>query len=448
MKAIFIILFLSFSFSIYPFYQTRGATETTKEINAKLLQEAFFQNNQAFNDAKKNYIASLSEEIMNIQSSETFFEEESKAPYTINPKLYKKSQLAKISGLFKVVDRIYQIRGSDFANMSIIEGESGIIVIDPLISREIAKASLDLYYKHRSFKPIIAIIYSQKQKDPSDIIAEDLSSEAVKVITADNFIDKTDYEMQIDGLTFQFLVAPNAKTPSEIHCYIPDLQALFTSENICYRSHAAKQCRASPLVWSEYFQEVFASLSEKAKVLYGMHQWPIWGEENVKEHLMKQSDLYKFINDETLKLASHGYSLEEVAEKLILPQNLAEYWSDRYDSLKHDVKETYSYYFGWFDGNAAHLHKLPPLEASKKYVKFMGGAKTVFRKAKKAYNKGEYRFVAEIMDHLVSAYPNFREARELQADTLEQLGFQTDSSLWRNYYLSEAKDLRDRTSLE
>ena len=331
--------------------------------------------------------------------------------------------------------------------MSIIEGNSGIIIIDPLMPQEIAKASLDLYYKHRSFRPVVAVIYSQGEKNQSGIITEvDIASEKVKVITAENFIDEKVYEMQIDGLTFRFLLAPSSKTPSEIHCYIPDLQALFMSENVCYRSKTSKQSRASPLVWSQYFQYVFASYSEKAKVMYGMHQWPIWGEENVKEHLKKQSDLYKYINDQTLKLADDGYTMEEIAEKITLPEDLATYWSDRYDCLKHDVKETYVYYFGWFDGNAAHLHKLPPLEASKRYVEFMGGAKTVFRKAKKAFNKGEYRWVAEVMNHLVCAYPNFREARELQADTLEQLGFQTDSSLWRNYYLSGAKDLRERTN--
>ncbi len=158
-----------------------------------------------------------------------------------------------------------------------------------------------------------------------------------------------------------------------------------------------------------------------------------------------QRDMYRFINDETLRLANHGYTMVEIAEMFEMPEAIATHFSNRgyYGSVNHNVKATYVLYLGWFIGNPATLHPLPPEPASKKYVEYMGGADAVLSRARKDYDAGNYRWVAQAVDHVVFADPANQEARNLQADALEQLGYQAESGPWRNFYLTGAKELRD-----
>ena len=114
-----------------------------------------------------------------------------------------------------------------------------------------------------------------------------------------------------------------------------------------------------------------------------------------------------------------------------------------YGTLNHNVKATYVNYLGWFDGNPANLHTLPPEDAAKRYVEFMGGADAALDKARGAFELGDYRWVAEVVNHVVFADPDNQDARELQADALEQLGYQSESGPWRNFYLTGAQELRD-----
>ncbi len=184
---------------------------------------------------------------------------------------------------------------------------------------------------------------------------------------------------------------------------------------------------------------------DKVEVMFAQHHWPTWGNAEVVGHLQKQRDLYRFINDETLRMANQGMTMREIAEAIELPGSLATFWANRgyYGSLYHDVAATYVLYLGWFDGNPATLHELPPVEASKRYVEFMGGADAVLAKAKESYDKGEFRWVAEVVNHVVFADLDNQTAKNLQADALEQLGYQAESGPWRNFYLTGAKELRD-----
>jgi len=130
---------------------------------------------------------------------------------------------------------------------------------------------------------------------------------------------------------------------------------------------------------------------------------------------------------------------------LKLPKTLSDEWYNRgyYGSVSHDAKAVYQRYLGWYDSNPANLDKLSPAEAGKLYLEFMGGADAVIKKAREYYNKGEYRWVAEVMNHVVFADPNNKSARELEADALEQLGYQTENATWRNEYLMGAYELRN-----
>jgi alkyl sulfatase BDS1-like metallo-beta-lactamase superfamily hydrolase len=183
----------------------------------------------------------------------------------------------------------------------------------------------------------------------------------------------------------------------------------------------------------------------EAQVLFNMHHWPVWGNKEINHHMRLQRDMYRYINDETLRLANHGYTMVEIAEMFQMPEAIDKHFSNRgyYGSVNHNVKATYVLYLGWFIGNPATLHTLPPVEASKRYVDMMGGATALLSKAQTYYDKGEYRWVAEVVNHAVFANPSNQAAKNLQADALEQMGYQAESGPWRNFYLTGAKELRD-----
>jgi alkyl sulfatase BDS1-like metallo-beta-lactamase superfamily hydrolase len=303
--------------------------------------------------------------------------------------------------------------------MTIIEGDEGITIVDPLVSAETAKVGLDLYYEHREQKPVKAVIYTHSHVDHYGGVRGVVDEAAVESGDAKIYAP----EGFLEAAVAENVMAGNAMSRRASYMYgnllPPD---------------AKGQVGAGLGTWGD-----------KAEALFAQHHWPTWGNENVVELLQKQRDLYRYINDETLRLANQGYKMREIAEQIELPESLAIFWANRgyYGSLYHDVAATYVLYLGWFDGNPATLHELPPVEASKHYVEFMGGADAVLAKAKESYAKGDYRWVAQVVNHVVFADPDNHAAKDLQADALEQLGYQAESGPWRNFYLSGAKELRE-----
>jgi alkyl sulfatase BDS1-like metallo-beta-lactamase superfamily hydrolase len=250
-------------------------------------------------------------------------------------------------------------------------------------------------------------------------------------------------------LTYEFLYAPGTEAPTEMLVFIPEKGALNGAEDATHTLHNTYSLRGAkirePLPWSKFLNQVIALWGDKVKVLYNMHHWPIWGQDTVISHLKLQRDMYRYINDETLRLANHGFTMVEIAEMFKLPQAIATNFSNRgyYGSFNHNVKATYVLYLGWFIGNPSTLNELPPVEASKRYVEMMGGADAVVEKARAYFDKGEYRWVAQVVNHAVFADPNHKGAKELVADALEQMGYQAESGPWRNFYLSGAQELRN-----
>jgi alkyl sulfatase BDS1-like metallo-beta-lactamase superfamily hydrolase len=498
--------------------QRKDATDATKAANDRLLDELPFSDRSDFENAKRGLIAPLPSAMIQGQAGNpiwnpeqySFITEGAEAPDTVNPSLWRQSQLISIGGLFEVTDGIYQVRNLDLSNMTIIEGEEGITIVDPLISAETAKVGIDLYYEHRGEKPVKAVIYTHSHVDhyggvrgvvdQADVesgdvkiyapegfleaaVAENVmagnamsrrasymygnllppdakgqvgaglgtttSAGTVTLIPPTDIISETGHKETIDGLTYEFLMAPGSEAPAEMLWFIEEKNAIQTAEDATHTLHNTYSLRGAkirePLPWSKYLNEALTMWGDRAEVLFAQHHWPTWGNENVVELLEKQRDLYRYINDETLRLANQGYKMREIAEQIELPESLATFWANRgyYGSLYHDVAATYVLYLGWFDGNPATLHELPPVEASKNYVEFMGGAEAVLAKAKESYDKGDYRWVAQVVNHVVFADPDNQAARDLQADALEQLGYQAESGPWRNFYLTGAKELRE-----
>jgi linear primary-alkylsulfatase len=274
------------------------------------------------------------------------------------------------------------------------------------------------------------------------------SAGTVSLIPPTHHVTETGQRMTIAGLDFEFMLAPDSEAPAEMHWFIEQLAAVTAAENCCHTLHNTYSIRGTkirdPLAWSKYLERTIELWGDRAEVMYGMHHWPAWGRERVRELLGMARDGYRFINDETLRLANHGLVPSEVAEQLEFPPALGRHWAMRgyYGTLSHNVKATYVNYLGWFDGNPANLHTLPPEAAAGRYVEFMGGPDAALDKARGAFELGDYRWVAEVVNHVVFADPDNDDARALQAAALEQLGYQAESGPWRNFYLTAAQELR------
>ncbi|MGC1043596.1 UNVERIFIED_ORG: alkyl sulfatase BDS1-like metallo-beta-lactamase superfamily hydrolase [Pantoea allii] len=506
------------SLSVFADEAQKDAAPATKQANDALYQQLPFDNKSDFEDAHKGFIAALPDAVIKGESGNViwdpkqyaFIKEGEKAPDTVNPSLWRQSQLINISGLFEVTEGIYQIRNLDLSNMTIIEGKEGVTVVDPLVSAETAKVGMDLYFKNRGKKPVVAVIYTHSHVDhyggvrgvvdEADVksgkvkiyapagfmesaVSENImagnvmsrrasymygnllkadakgqvgaglgtttSAGTVTLIAPTDYVTKTGEKRVIDGLTYDFMMAPGSEAPAEMLWFIEEKKVIQTAEDVTHTLHNTYSLRGAkirePLPWSKYINDAISRWGDKADVLMAQHHWPTWGNENVNKLLKSQRDLYRYINDQTLRMANEGLTRDEIAAQFKLPPSLATMWANRgyYGSVSHDVKATYVLYLGWFDGNPATLDELPPQDAAKKYVEYMGGADSILQKAKTDYDKGDYRWVAQVVSKVVFADPENKAARNLEADALEQLGYQAESGPWRNFYLTGAQELRN-----
>jgi len=430
------------------------------------------------------------------------------APPTVNPRLWRHAILNTRSGLFKVTDGIYQVRGYDISNITFVETRTGVIVVDPLLSVEVARVALALYAKHRGQRPVVAVIYTHTHPDhfggvkgvvaPADVhagrvrilapagfmravseslaggnatarratymfgntletgpagqidvgLGKALSRGTISLIPPTEEVTRTGQELSIDGVPVVFQLAPDSEAPAEMHFHFPEQQALCLAENANASLHNLYTLRGSPVrdakAWSRYLNEAWRLFGARTDVMFTSHFWPRWGRQHIAQFLTKHADVYKYIHDQTMRLANHGYTMLEIAERLRLPESLSREWYNGgyYGTVNHNAKAVYQRYLGFFDGNPASLHALPPEEAAKKYVEFMGGAAAVIAKAERAYAAGEYRWVAQVMSHVIFDDPTNAAGRELAARALEQLGYQAEASTWRNVYLTGAMELR------
>ena len=508
----------SLSLSAFAEVQPQDATATTRQANNALYNKLPFADKTDFENAHKGFIAPLPQNMIKGEQGNViwnpakydFVKEGEKAPDTVNPSLWRQSQLINIGGLFKVTDGVYQIRNLDLSNMTIIEGEKGITVIDPLLSAEPAKEALDLYYANRGKKPVVAVVITHSHVDhygglrgvvdeadvksgkvkiyaPEGFMKEAVSENimagnamsrrasymygnllkpdakgqvgaglgtttsagTVTLIAPTNIIEKDGQKEVIDGLTYDFMLAPGSEAPSEMLWYIEEKKLIESAEDVTHTLHNTYSLRGAkirePLPWSKYINQAIVRWGDKAEIIMAQHHWPTWGNDNVVNLLKSQRDLYRYINDQTLRMANEGLTRDEIAANFKLPNSLANTWANRgyYGSVSHDVKATYVLYLGWFDGNPATLDELPPEEAAKKFVDYMGGADAILSKAKTDFDQGNYRWVAQVVSKVVFADPNNQAARNLEADALEQLGYQAESGPWRNFYLTGAQELRN-----
>ena len=488
-------------------------TAATAEANRRVLDQKPFDNEKDFERARRGLIASVPE--LRVGPAErpvwdmTAYEFLEESEYdSVNPSLRRQARLNNIHGLFEVTDGVYQLRGFDLSNMTLIEGETGWIVVDPLTATETAAAAMAFADAELGERPIRAIIFTHSHADHFGGVlgitsAEEVREQGIRVIAPEGFleeatsenviagvamgrragymygrrlprsprghvgsglgkspafgtiailepteiVDTTPQEITIDGVPFVFQNAPHSEAPAELTFYLPEQKAWCGAEIVSRNMHNIYTLRGAKvrdaLLWSGYIDEALQLFGD-AEVYFGSHHWPVWGNGEVVEFLEQQRDLYKYIHDQTLRMANEGLTPKEIAEEIALPASLRQSFANMgyYGTLKHNAKAVYQAYFGWYDGNPANLDPLPPVAAGERYVEYMGGADEVLRKASASFDEGDYRWVAEVLNHLVMAEPANADARALLARTYDQLGYQAESGPWRDVYLSAAYELR------
>jgi len=468
-----------------------------------------------FDEARRGLIAPFDPPVVEDERGRTVWDLRSyeflngERPETAHPNLWQQSRLTRIAGLFELAPGFYQLRGFDLSNMHVVEGERGVVVIDPLVSAETAAAALTLYREHRGNRPVTGLIYTHSHVDHFGgargvVSAEDVEAGRVPVLAPTGFlhhavsenvfagtamgrragymygallergpagqvgsglgqttslgtitlipptveIAATGQTKSVDGVEMTFQLTPGTEAPAEMNIHFPQARVLCVADNVARSMHNILTPRGAlvrdPRTWAHYLDEAIELFGTESDVLFSGHHWACWGNEPIVDLLEKQRDLYTYLHDQTLRLLNKGHTGPEIAESIELPPSLAEEWHCRefYGSVSHNTKAIYQRYMGWFDGNPAHLWEHPPREQAQRYVEFMGGAAAVLEKARRSFESGDYRWVAEVVNHVVFAEPGNEAARELQAEALEQLGYGAENATWRNFFLMGAKELR------
>jgi alkyl sulfatase BDS1-like metallo-beta-lactamase superfamily hydrolase len=490
-------------------------TRFTEEANAAVARALPLEDPQDFEDARRGLVAS--EEVLvagpgergrPIWDSAEYAFVTGDAPASVNPSLWRQAKLNGIHGLFEVVEGVYQVRGFDLSNLTLIRGATGWIAVDPLTSRETAAAALAFARRHLGDAPIVALILTHSHVDHfggiEAILPESAAERAsLRIVAPRGFteeatrenvlagiamgrrasfmygmplarsprghvdtglgkapaigtlgfaeptdlVDRTPQEMTIDGVPFVFQFAPSSEAPAELTFYLPEKKAFCSAELATHTLHNLYTLRGAKvrdaLLWSGYLDDAITRFGD-AEVAFASHHWPVFGNERALTHLAKHRDAFKFLHDQTLRLANGGATPREIAEELEFPASLANHFAVRgyYGTIRHNAKAVYQNYFGWYDANPANLDPLPPVEEATRYVEAMGGAAEVLRRAREAYDRGEYRWVATLVNHVVFADPKNRDAHALLADAYDQLGYQAEAGPWRDVYLSGAHELR------
>ena len=258
----------------------------------------------------------------------------------------------------------------------------------------------------------------------------------------------TGQELTLSGIPVVFQMTPDAEAPAEMNFFFPDRSLLCMAENCTHTLHNLYPIRGAQtrdaLAWSKYIQEACDLWGDRTETMFASHHWPRFGNDDVRRFLATQRDVYRWMHDQTMRLANLGRRPDEIADELELPAEFDQsHVRGYYGTVSHNCRSVYNRYLGWYDGNPANLAPLTPVEAAVNYVEFMGGAQAVLDKARRCFERGEYRWVAQVVNHVVFADPANAEARRLQADALEQLGYQSEAATWRNAYLMGAKELRE-----
>ncbi|MFC4117068.1 alkyl/aryl-sulfatase [Nonomuraea zeae] len=460
-----------------------------------------------FEAADRGFVAALSPAVVKtdgrvVWDTDSYGFLAQECPDSAHPSLWRQGQLCVKQGLYEVTGGIYQVRGLDLSNMTLIEGDEGVVVVDPLLSVECAAAGLKLYRDQRGDRPVTAVIYTHSHADhfggvrgvtdgsvpilapagflehavsenvyagtamnrratymygpalprsPEGQIGTGLgmttSTGTISLIPPSKDITHTGQEETIDGIRIVFQLTPGTEAPAEMNFLLPDRRALCMAENATHNQHNILTLRGALVrdtrIWARYLTEAIALFADQADVVFASHHWPTWGRENIVTFLSQQRDMYAYMHDQTLRMMNKGMTGTEIAEAMRMPPALEQAWHTHgyYGSVSHNVKAIYQRYLGWFDGNPAHLWEHPPVEQARRYVECMGGREGVLAFARRYIDDGDLRFAASLLNDAVFADEHDSQARSMLAEVYTRLGQGAENGTWRNFYLVGALEL-------
>ncbi|GJF32757.1 beta-lactamase-like protein [Kitasatospora sp. NE20-6] len=357
-----------------------------------------FEDTTDFESADRGFLGALVPAVVRAADGRVVWDNDAydylkgECPDTVNPSLWRQAQLCAKQGLYEVTEGIYQVRGLDLSNMTLVEGERGVIVIDPLISTECAAAALALYREHRGERPVTGLVYTHSHgdhfggargvlaegeeggvpviapagflehavsenvyagnamtrramfmygdrlpKSPQGQVSAGLgmttSTGTVSLIPPTVDVTRTGQEETVDGVRIVFQLTPGTEAPAEMNFSFPQRRALCLAENATHNMHNILTLRGAVVrdsrIWSRYLDEAVDFFGDSYDVAFASHHWPTWGRENVVEMLTQQRDLYAYMHDQTLRMLNSGLTGPELAEEMQLPPALEQAWHAR-----------------------------------------------------------------------------------------------------------------------
>ena len=496
--------------------QSKPASPATIEAQRAQIAELPVEDGRDADFASRGFVGTLSDPIIKsrdgkpVWNLDAYAWMDGKSPDTVNPSLWRHMQVLRKHGLFALSDNMWQVRGFDVANMTIIKGATGWILIDPLTTRDTAAAALALVNEKLGVRPVTAVIYSHSHGDHfggvRGVVEEaDVKAGKVAIIAPEHFLAETASEnvmagpamgrranyqfggnlspgpqgqmgsgigkgiaggditlipptidirttgetRVVDGITLEFQMVPASEAPAEMNVYVRASKTLLAAEIATCTLHNILTPRGAKVrdthAWASFLNEAVNLYGDRSDTIASSHCWPRFGQSEVKGWLSGQRDNYRYLHDQTVRMMNKGMTQAEIAENLKAPPAIANQWFNKgyYGTYSHNSKAIYQYYLGWYDAVPANLNPHPPEVRAAKLVAAMGGAKKILAEASKAMAAGDYRWSSDLLNQMVFADPKNAAARGLLADSYEQQGYQAESAIWRNMFLSAARDLRE-----